>query len=168
MLPVDYVAFITAFFTSSIANYLVRDWLHQYSEHNLLWLLIFLMISLYLIVFLQARNYLYSEKTKQSLWWKSRQEFVQFLYSLVLFVLIQFAFETTVYLLSTSCAQTQDYLNFANFGVFFIFVFIRKVQSVIVADEKRNLKKEQRGEREAKLKQELQQQQSDAVTERIL
>jgi hypothetical protein len=152
MLPVDYVAFVTAFFTSTIANYLVRDFLYDYSAHNVVWLLVFLMINLYLIVFLQARNYFYSEKTKQSLWWKSRQEFVQFLYSLVLFVVIQFFFETTVYLLAISDAQFNDYLNFANFGVFFIFVFIRKVQSVISAGERRNQKKEERGERDTRMK----------------
>lgn len=136
-MPVDYVAFVTAFFASAIANLLVRDWLHTYSAHNILWLLVFLMINLYLIVFLQVRNYLYSEKKKESLWWRSRQEFLQFLYSLVLFVLIQFAFETTVYLLSTNDLQFSDFMNFANFGIFFIFVFMRKVQSVIHDSEKR-------------------------------
>ena len=158
MLPVDYVAFITAFFASAIANYLVRDLLYSYSAHSILWLMVFLLINLYLIVFLQARNYLYNEKMKKSLWFRSRQEFLQFLYSLVLFVFIGFFFETAVFLLATNELQFTDYLNFANFGVFFIFVFVRKVQSVVVASEKADERQEQR-----QAQQERQQQQKKSV-----
>lgn len=153
-LPVDYVAFVTAFATSVITEYLVRDFLHGYSSHTELWIVAFLIISLYLLIFLQARNYLYDEKYKRSLYWKWRQDFIQFLYSIVLFTVMRFLFQTIVFQLQATDMEFNDYMNFANFAVFFIFVFIRKLQSVLtpgaaVALEKeaqKELKKEAKNE----------------------
>lgn len=130
-LPVDYVAFITAFATSVITEYLVRDFLQNFSSHAELWIAMFIILSLYLLLVLQTRNYLYDAKYKRSLYWKWRQDFVQFLYSIVLFIVMRFLFETIVYQLRTTDMGFNDWMNFANFAVFFIFVFIRKLQSVL-------------------------------------
>ncbi len=130
-LPVDYVSFITAFAVSALTQYLVRDFLHGYSNHNELWIGIFLALSIYLIIVLQARAYLYSQKTKRSLYWRWRQDFMQFLYQVVLFVTANLFFETVVYLMHVTPMSYNDYLNFANFGVFFVFVFVRKFQMVL-------------------------------------
>ena len=130
-LPVDYVAFTTAFATSVLAQYLVSDFLQGFSQHTELWIGVFFSISIYLIIILLARQYLYSEKDKKSLYWKSRQDFLQFLYSIVLFTLMQFFFQVTVWQLQTTNMCFNDYMNFANFGIFFIFVFVRRLQSVL-------------------------------------
>jgi hypothetical protein len=145
-LPLDYVAFITAFATSVITEYLVHDFLHGFSSHSELWIAAFIIISLYLLIFLQARNYLYNEKYKRSLYWKWRQDFIQFLYSIVLFTVMRFFFQTIVFQLQATDMEFNDYMNFANFGVFFIFVFVRKLQSVLTPGAVAAVQKEVRQE----------------------
>jgi hypothetical protein len=130
-LPLDYVAFITAFATSVITEYLVHDFLRGFSSHTELWIVAFLILSLYLLLALQVRNYLYDAKYKRSLYWKWRQDFIQFLYSIVLFTVMRFFFETMRHELRTTDMAFNDWMNFANFAVFFIFVFVRKLQSVL-------------------------------------
>lgn len=132
-LPVDYVAFMSAFAASAIGHYLVREFLYGFSAHGELWAIVFFQLNLYLLAALAARQYLYGEAWRRSLLWRSRQDFLQFLYSLALFTMMQFLLELALYLLATTNMEFNDYMNFANFGIFFLFVFVRKVQSVVTA-----------------------------------
>jgi len=139
--PVDYVAFISAFVTSVLAGQLAREILFGYSNHSELWISLFLILNAYLIIILTARNYVYSELRRKSLWWKSRQSFIQFLYSIVIFTTIQMLFETTMYLLAVTHMEWHDYMNFANFGMFFIFVPLMKLQAVLTEKRTRHAEK---------------------------
>jgi hypothetical protein len=129
--PIDYVAFISAFVTSQLATFLSREFLFGLSNHNEIWISLFLILCVYLIIFLTARNYVYNELRRKSLWWKSRQNFIQFLYSIVIFTTVQLLFETTMYLLAVTHMEWSDWMNFANFGMFFIFVLLHKLQAIL-------------------------------------
>jgi hypothetical protein len=130
-LPVDYVGLITAFATSYLAGVMARDILRFHCTRNELWIALFFLLQLYLIVYLHARNYLYDELGKKSLWWQSRQNFLLFLYSVVIFTILQLLLEFVAFAISATRMETADWLNFMDFGIFFIFVFVQKLQYLL-------------------------------------
>jgi hypothetical protein len=132
--PVDYVAFITSLATSILGGYLAREFLFGISNQRSLWIILFLIVNIYLILLISARNHLYDEVNRKTLWWQSRQNFLQFLYSVVIFTVMQMFIEVTFYVLEISPLCLNDFLNFGNFGIFLIFVLILKLQEVLTAN----------------------------------
>jgi hypothetical protein len=130
-LPVDYVGLITAFATSYIANVIANYWLTTLSSQNWLWITLFFMLQLYVIVYLTARSYLYDELKRRSLWWQSRQNFLLFLYSMVIFTVLQLLLEVVAFAIAATPMETADWLNFMDFTIFFIFVLVQKLQYVL-------------------------------------
>lgn len=127
----NYQAIVTTFFGSFIASYLVTSVLYTVSNTIDLWLFFFILLTFYVIWFILMYDYLFKETHKKDLWYQSRHAFHLFIQLTFILTSLRIAFDLLAYGISVTQMNWADYLYLFNLSVFFIFVVLFKLQSMI-------------------------------------
>jgi hypothetical protein len=127
----NYASLVTTFFGSLLASYLVIGVLYTVTNHIVLWLIFFVLLSLYLIWFSMVYDYLYKELHEKDLWYQARHNFILFIQMTFVLTSLRIVFDIVVYGISVTPMYLTDYINLFNLSVFFVFFLLFKLQTMI-------------------------------------
>ena len=126
----DFKSLFTLFFGSLIAVWVAKEVLYRYTNHAELWMLLFLIASVYILLILTGRNFLYSKSSKSSKLWKTRHDELLFMHLTVVLIVLRLALDYLQYSISVTRMKWSDYSNIITVGLLFIFVLLQKLQQL--------------------------------------